>query len=192
MGSMGATDELGTLEPFAAAARAAWRDEAFAALFQQYYARLVGIVVRMLGDRAQAEEIAGDAFWKLYQRPALQAEGNNLPAWLYRTATRMGLDALRARRRGALGREQIAAEMRREGSGLESPLGALVRREQAETVRQALRQLKPAQAAILVLRYSGLTYAEVAAALKMNPGSVGTTLARAEAAFERCLSKEDA
>ena len=190
MDALGLMDDLSELDALPApASPRAWRDDAFAAVFRQHYARLVGMVARVVGERAQAEEIADDAFWKLYQRPALQNDGHNLGGWLYRTGTRMGIDALRARRRGRLGHERAAVETQRAGPGLETPLGALVRLEQAAAVRRALRRLKPAQAQILVLRHSGLSYEELAAALRMRASSVGTTLARAEAAFEKIYHK---
>lgn len=172
-----------------------WDEADFAALFEQHYGRLVGVVARLVGERAQAEEIAGDAFWKLYHLPRLQAAGNNIPGWLYRAATRMGIDALRARQRGwrdqqRLGFEAAAGRAERQGEG--SPLGALVRREQAEQVRVALRRLKPAQAEILILRHSGWSYLELAVTLELRPSSVGTTLARAEAAFEKAYLRGEA
>ncbi|MGH9482054.1 MAG: sigma factor-like helix-turn-helix DNA-binding protein, partial [Terriglobales bacterium] len=71
------------------------------------------------------------------------------------------------------------------------PLQALVEDERAAAVRRALRRLKRAQAEILVLRHSGLSYGEVAAVLRMKASSVGTTLARAEAAFERSYREEE-
>jgi RNA polymerase sigma-70 factor (ECF subfamily) len=48
-----------------------------------------------------------------------------------------------------------------------------------------LRQMKERDAQLLILRHSGLSYREIAAALDVAPGSVGTLLARAEAEFEQ-------
>jgi RNA polymerase sigma-70 factor (ECF subfamily) len=45
--------------------------------------------------------------------------------------------------------------------------------------------MRPRAAQVLVLRHSGLSYAEIAAAMNVAVGSVGTLLARAEKAFER-------
>ena len=52
-------------------------------------------------------------------------------------------------------------------------------------MRQALGRMKPRSARALLLRHSGLSYAEIAAALPASPGSVGVLLARAEAEFEK-------
>ncbi len=56
-------------------------------------------------------------------------------------------------------------------------------------VRAALARLPRRQAVALVLRHSGLSYAEVAAALGLSPGSVGTTVRRAESALRKELNR---
>jgi DNA-directed RNA polymerase specialized sigma24 family protein len=75
----------------------------FRVVFLQHHARIVAILERLLGDRSSADEVANDAFWRLYQQPELQIDGN-VGGWLYRTATNLGIDAPRAsgRRRGRL------------------------------------------------------------------------------------------
>src|SRR5580700_5652075 len=72
-----------------------WDEADFRAVFLQQYARIVSILVRLLGDRSPAEEVANDTFWRLYRQPALQSDAN-VGGWLYRTATNLGIDALRA------------------------------------------------------------------------------------------------
>ena len=52
-------------------------------------------------------------------------------------------------------------------------------------MRAALARVSRKQAVVLVLRHSGLSYAEVAAALGLSPGSVGTTVRRAEPHYGR-------
>jgi len=47
-----------------------------------------------------------------------------------------------------------------------------------------LAQMKPRSAKLLVLRYSGLNYGELAAVLKMKPSSVGKSLTRAHDEFK--------
>lgn len=165
-----------------------WPEAVFAALFQEHYARLVGVAARLVGERAQAEEIADDAFWKLYRQPRLQAPGNNVAGWLYRTVTRLALDRLRSRKRISAGQQRWQLEATPPAGGA-GPLQDLVRREEAERVRGVLRRLKPLHTQMLVLRYSGLSYQELAAALGLNPASIGTMLARAEAAFEAAYGR---
>ncbi len=66
---------------------------------------------------------------------------------------------------------------------------AVVTLEERGRVREALARLPQKQAVALVLRHSGLTYAEVAAALDLSPTSVGTTVRRAESALRKELSR---
>jgi RNA polymerase sigma-70 factor (ECF subfamily) len=160
-----------------------WDETEFRAVFLQHYARIVAILMRLLGDLSHAEEVANDAFWRLYCQPALQVDGN-VGGWLYRTATNLGIDALRAssRRRQY---EEAAGGARDEGKN-SSPLESLLREEKCLRVRAALSLVKPAQAQLLILRSSGLSYKELADALNVKTSSIGTMLNRAEEEFRNC------
>lgn len=154
----------------------------FDALFQTHYPRIVGMLGRLTGDRGQAEEIAADAFCKLVRHQA-NAESDGLAAWVYRVAMNAGVDAVRsnARRRR---REKVAgAENLR--AAAPGALEGLLREERCARVRDVLAALKPREAQLLLLRAQGMSYREVALALGIQVGSVGTLLARAEAEFER-------
>ena len=61
----------------------------------------------------------------------------------------------------------------------------MLRQERRERVRTVLGAMKPRDAELLLLRSSGMSYREVAQALGIQAGSVGTLLARAEREFER-------
>jgi RNA polymerase sigma factor (sigma-70 family) len=65
----------------------------------------------------------------------------------------------------------------------------VVARDEHRRVRAALARLPRRQAIALVLRHSGLTYAEVAAALELSSGSVGTIVRRAESALREELNR---
>ena len=153
------------------------------ALFREHYARLVAMLARLTGDRAHAEEVAADVFHKLSQRPELLAGRDDLTAWIYRVATNAGLDAVRTNTRRRK-REEVA------GVDVHAPappdaLSSMLREERRARVREVLESLKPREAQLLLLRANGLAYRELAQTLGVEPGSVGTMLARAEAEFER-------
>ena len=154
------------------------------ALFRAHYPRLAGMLARLTGDHGQAEEIASDVFHKLSRRPALLQGSDDLTAWMYRVATNAGFDALRmnSRRRK---REETAGVTGIHAVAPDSTLDEMLREERCARVRSVLGAMKPREAQMLLLRSSGLAYREVAQTLGIQPGSVGTLLARAEAEFER-------
>jgi RNA polymerase sigma-70 factor (ECF subfamily) len=158
------------------------REAALEAALAEHYARVFGVLYRLVGDRAEAEDLALETFWRLWQRPP--APGGRLGSWLCRVAVRLGYNALRAAERR---RQHEAAA----GPGLldlaapPNPEAAAEAALARQRVRRVLAEMAPRQAQLLVLRHSGLSYREVADALGIAPGSVGTLLARAEAEFER-------
>jgi len=178
-------DEI-ALEP-AGAAAVGGRDRTAVSveiLFREHYPRMVGMLTRLTGDRAHSEEIASDVFHKLSQRPALLDGGEDLTAWIYRVATNAGFDALRTNSRRRR-REEAAGQAGIHAAPAPDALDAMLVEERRLRVREVLESLKPRDAQLLLLRASGLAYRELAATLGIEPGSVGTMLARAEADFER-------
>lgn len=152
-------------------------------LFREHYARIVSMLTRLTGDRAHAEEIAADVFHKLSQRPELLAGQDDLTAWIYRVATNAGLDGLRTNTRRRK-REEVAG-FDLHAANPPNALDNMLREERRSRVREVLAGLKPRDAQLLLLRSNGLAYKELAQTLGVEPGSVGTMLARAEAEFER-------
>jgi len=154
----------------------------FEALFQSHWTRVCAVTYRLVGDWAEAEDLALEAFLQLYRRPPRSSD--NLGGWLYRVATNLGLNALRAGKRRQ-GYEAQAGVVMLENDASGDPAQEAERIQEQEQVRLALRRMQPRAAQLLVLRHSGLSYAELAEALNLNPASIGTLLVRAERAFEK-------
>lgn len=142
-------------------------------LFREHYEGLVRYLTRRLGDRDWAEEIAQETF----VRALRQAELTSPRSWLYAVATNLVRDEMRkdARRRARL--EQLVADAR----ALEEDVVPLPveRGEDNVMARAALEQLTERDREALLMREEGLDYGEIAAALELSIGSVGTTLSRA-------------
>jgi len=158
------------------------REAEFEAAFAEHYARVYGVLFRLLGDRAQAEDLCVETFWRLWERAPRRQE--NLGGWLYRVAMRLGYNALRAAHR----RERYELQAGHAALELNTPPepSRLVEQQQERAqVRAVLAGMKERDAQLLILRHSGFTYREIAEALGVAPGSVGTLLARAEEAFEQ-------
>ena len=173
---------LNALGPARKSRSMSWPEAEFEALFLQHYPRVLGVLLRLLGERTHAEELANDVFWKLYRTPTLRLEDGRVGGWLYRTASNQGIDALRA---GARRRKYEDAAARAREPLAATPLDDVVRAEQRRRVRAVLAALKPLQAQILILRASGLSYKELAEVVEVKPGGIGTMLARAHAEFRK-------
>ncbi len=155
---------------------------AFDALFHRHYDRVYGVLFRLVGERAEAEDLAQEAFLKLYKRidrgrPLSMDE--NVGGWLYRVAMNLGYNALRGRRRMD---ERNVHLVPGDEAGVEQEVG---RREEQVIVRRTLIRLPERQALLLILRQMNFSYAECAAICEVAPSSVGTLLARAAEAFRR-------
>jgi RNA polymerase sigma-70 factor (ECF subfamily) len=150
----------------------------FEAFFDAHYERIARVIARVVGDRGRAEDLAAEAFWKLWRTPGAHGEGAG--GWLYRTAVRMGLNDLRSGRRRE--RYEALADV---PPDLLTPEEVHAAAEERDQVRQTLAGLRERQAELLILRSSGLSYDELAAALGLNPASVGTLIARAQQAFRK-------
>jgi len=150
-------------------------------VFRADYPRVVAVAARVLGSRDEAEDVAQEVFLS-FGRTSVPAE--EAPRWLSVAAAHTALNHIRSGRRRAA-REEAAADADHPAPDVAD---TVVRREEHGRVRAALARLPRKQAVALVLRHSGLSYADVAAALGLSPGSVGTTVRRAESALREELS----
>jgi RNA polymerase sigma-70 factor (ECF subfamily) len=153
----------------------------FEAAFLEQWSRVYRVLFHLLGDKAEAEDLALETFWQLYRKPPAKVE--NLNGWLYRVAVNLGFNALRAKKRRARYEEQ-AGSLALEANQPAEPEDELERAERRREVQLVLAQMKPRSAKLLVLRHSGLSYSDLAAVIKVKPTSVGKLLARAEDEFE--------
>jgi RNA polymerase sigma factor (sigma-70 family) len=151
-------------------------------VFRAAYPRVVGVAARVLGSRNEAEDVAQEVFLAFARSsvPAGQAQG-----WLSVAAAHTALNHLRSGRRRAT-REEAAGD----GDAVSPDIAdEVVTLDERRRVRAALARLPRRQAVALVLRHSGLSYAEVAAALDLSPASVGTTVRRSESALRKELNR---
>ncbi|QNI30459.1 sigma-70 family RNA polymerase sigma factor [Alloacidobacterium dinghuense] len=166
-----------------------WIEAEFEAIFREHYQRIVRVTRRVLSRDSEAEEVCVEVFLKLYRSGPGVAASGLIGGWLYRTATRASIDALRANRRR--GMEQLDGSGPVEPEDLaESPLTLLLRRESIGEVREVLAKLKVEKAQLLLLRHTGLSYREIAEALQLGVNSVGQKLARAEAEFSALYERQ--
>ncbi len=151
-------------------------------IFRQHYPYVVAVARRVLRSESDAEDVAQEVFVS-FARSTVSAD--EARAWLTVAATHTALNVLRSQRR-RLAREGVLSDSQ---EGPDAAAEAISLAEQ-QRVRDALAQLPRKQAVVLVLRHSGLSYAEIAESTQLSASSVGTTLRRAEAALRKELSDE--
>jgi RNA polymerase sigma-70 factor (ECF subfamily) len=160
------------------------REEAFAALYDQYAPALYRVAWTLLRSRPDAEDAVQEVFLGLVRSQALLARVENLRAYLF-SALRHAAARLAARRpAGApLPPDELPARTTPADAGVDPHLFGCL--------EAALAGLPPDQRAVLTLKIDGgLTFAEVAAVLGIRPN---TAASRYRYALEklRALLKED-
>jgi RNA polymerase sigma factor (sigma-70 family) len=165
-------------------ARAGTGLEGFEALFVEHWSRVYRVLLRLVGDPAEAEDLALEAFIRLYRQGRKQAGPQNPGGWLYQVATRLGLNSIRDAKRRE-GYETRAGAHALETAEQLTPAEILAQEQERQQVRLALARMNERQSRLLVLRYSGFSYKEIAETLKLAPDSIGPLLLRAEREFER-------
>jgi RNA polymerase sigma-70 factor (ECF subfamily) len=145
--------------------------DAIARLYAEYYNSLVRMLWRRTGDRDRAEDLAQETFAR-----ALEAPPHNPRPWLFAVA--LNLVREDGRRAGRQGRR---LQLLRNETDHPSPPPDVEfeRNERAAAVRAALDRLTDRDREALLLKAEGFSYDEIASALGLAKGAVGTTLARA-------------
>jgi RNA polymerase sigma-70 factor, ECF subfamily len=160
-------------------------DESFESTFHEYWNAIHRLLTRMVIDPAEAEDLALETFYRLYQYRPSQYETLNVRGWLYKVATNLGLQSIRSWKR----REQYETHAGKDAlfeAHDDQPQKLFAEKEDQQYVHKALGQMNSRQAELLVMRYSGMAYKEIAAALNLSPTSIGPLLLRAEREFENC------
>jgi RNA polymerase sigma-70 factor, ECF subfamily len=163
------TDEVQLIEQVAGGDVRAYRQ-----LVERYLRGIHAFAYRMLGSRAEAEEVCQETFLRLWQHAGRYVPHAKPSTWMYRIAHNLAIDRLRRRR------ESSAAVTPDELPASERPSGLFHERQIAETVQRALGELPERQrAAIGLVHYQGLSNAEAAEVLGVGVRALESLLARA-------------
>jgi RNA polymerase sigma-70 factor (ECF subfamily) len=161
---------------------------AFEELVIAYQHRVFAVAARMLGNRAEAEEIAQEVFLRVHRAIRLFRGDAKLSTWMYSIASRLCLNRLaRAERR--LTREEDET-LARVPDGVGGADEALAQRQLQAALFQAIAALPEDRRIVVVLRdLEGLSYDEIAQVLDLEPGTVRSRLHRARLELRERLEK---
>lgn len=148
-------------------------------IYNRYYPAVCRQLTYMLGSRAVAEEITQETFLKLYCTPP--REYQNIGGWLSKVATNLAYNYLRSEK-SRLRREEKTGS---HGLTVVSSEEKALQNEEASLVRFTLQALPERDKLCLLMKHSGFSYDEIAAAIDAKKTSVGTIIARAQAKFKK-------
>lgn len=142
--------------------------DSFRQLYERYYGMAVGIARSRLGDRHLAEDAVQEAFAVACRGLHSLRDGSRFPAWLAKICRRTAIRMTRAQPNGQPLRHEPTEQLADDTAA------------KSARVQCALAQLAPAAREVIQLHYfSGLSYEEIACALKTTPQAIHGRLQRA-------------
>ncbi len=153
-------------------------------LASRHQAKVLSLAYRMLNDWDQAEDLAQEAFLRVYRSVGKYHGKSKFTTWLYRVVVNLCLDQRRKRRNVVQidDIEAVLAEARQ--------ADPLEKREIAEAVRRAVAQLNERQRMVVILhRFEGLSHGQVSELTGWSKSAVESLLVRAYEALRGELKK---
>lgn len=164
-------------------------EEALARLFDLHYDRVYRLAYRYTGSAADAEDLAQTVFIKVMRAAAEFEPRARFTTWLFRITVNECLSHIRRRRRNP--EVNVEADLAQTpGTHQPDPAEEAQRGELAQEVRRAVLSLPERQRLAVVLsRYEGLSYADIAQVLGTSPQAVKSLLARAHSTLREKLQR---
>ena len=170
---------------------------AFEELVLRYQVRLVHVLEHLIGSRDQAEDLAQDVFLRIYRARERYEAGAKFSTWLFTIANNVASNALRSRSR----RKEVNLQPRDSGplgprpldrllqaSSGQMPARQLDKAEMRDIVRMAIDALNERQRmAVLLSKFEGMPYADIAEVMDLSPQAVKSLLSRARGNLREVL-----
>lgn len=170
---------------------------AYRALVERYERPLFSLLVRMLRDRALAEDLSQETFVKAFSKLDTYDRGRKFSSWLFKIGHNTAIDELRKKR---LATVSLASSREEDAPTLEARLPAERTSEPGTRLEQvglrgaleaAIGELRPEYREAMLLRFrEGLSYEEVAEILEIPLGTLKTRLHRARKEMAGWLAEQ--
>lgn len=146
---------------------------AFATLYDRHAPRILGLILRLMGERSDAEDVLQETFWQVWrQASAWRPERGAAIVWMAMIARSRAIDRMRRRPSVTTAGDAMEAVAVDAGSECE-------RHEQASLTRTVLRQLPPEQMTVIGLAFfGGMTHEQIAQKHDIPLGTVKTRIRR--------------
>lgn len=156
---------------------------AFESFFRDHYGAVVRLAQSVVVDAQQAQDVAQEVFLAAYRR--FPGDYEQAAGWVRVAAVHTSLNVVRGDRRRDMRHLRLHVV-----PSLPSPEDTAIERERRAEIRRLLSRLPRRSAAVLVMRHAGMSYLEIADALGVKVGHVGTLLRRAESALRKEMDRE--
>lgn len=183
-------EDLGLIE------RAKKGDEsAFRVLLKKYERSVFTICLRMVRNREEAEDLAQEAFVKVFSMLERYNPTYAFSSWLFKITSNLCIDSLRKRRiEGVPMDEPVQGDkgvyVRQYESGGDDPEMATIKKERAGYLMRAIDDLPPHYKLMVILRHQeGLSYEEIAATVGVPLGTVKARIHRARQMLRKLLDE---
>ena len=170
---------------------------AFETLVEKHQKRLVMVLEHLIADRSQAEDLAQDVFLRVYRARERYVPTAKFSTWLYTITHNVASNAIRKSSR----RKEVNLATSPSGS---IPVGSLdtmakdksnlmptrlaAQKEMADVIYEAIQSLGPRQKmAMLLSKYEGMSYSEIAEAMELTQQAVKSLLSRARSNLRETL-----
>jgi len=166
-------------------------EEAFRQIVKQYQKTILDLCFRYVGNPEDAEEVTQDVFINLHKAAGSYEPKAKLSTYLYRIAVNLSLNRIRDRK----WKRFVPLEFLRRGeenrpvsSEIREPDSLLEQKEKQQAVRNAIDSLPTNQrTAVILKRFQGLSYEEIAEVMNCSVSAVEARLHRAKQALQKKL-----
>lgn len=170
---------------------------AFEVLVERHQTRLVTLLQHMVGNRSQAEDLAQEVFLRVYRARQRYVPAAKFSTWLYTITQNVASNSLRKSSR----RKEVNLTNSPSGSMPVRPLDSMAKdrsslmparmadqKEMGEVIETAITSLSPRQRmAMLLSKYEGMSYQEIADTMELTTQAVKSLLSRARANLRDAL-----
>jgi RNA polymerase sigma-70 factor, ECF subfamily len=163
--------------------------DSFGVLLDRHRGPLLSYFVRMVRDRALAEDLAQEVFLRVYQARERYQPDARFTTWLYRIATNLALNAIRDRQSDPVlpetllappGGSESPSPLERAADGRPGVEERLAESDRQRLIREAIESLPEKQrAAVILHKYQDVDYRQIANILKVSESAVKSLLFRA-------------